>query len=168
MNISLDDLYPVRRYDRDIINARKEGLSYAEIDARLNLRSYLKTSWSERAINRMRAEYRRRYDPLPPKATCLNCGRQFQPLRKGVNNGKYCRYSCGSEYRRKVRMAGRPPSHKKNCVSCGNVFETRNTRQRWCSAECREGHLKSARDAARWERVKAEYAELSKRYLPDT
>lgn len=77
-------------------------------------------------------------------ATCLVCGKPFEPRAK---NQIYCSQDCQDEAHRKrnrelyrAHSAYRPKVRA--CVICGKKFLTRNDKQIYCSSDCRKVYHK--------------------------
>lgn len=65
--------------------------------------------------------------------TCTNCGKVYIGKLASVNGNSFCSNICKSQYRRKMGY----DNIKKQCVVCGNIFQTNKYRPaKTCSKRC--------------------------------
>lgn len=67
---------------------------------------------------------------------CRNCGKEFEPSKRGRKNTGFCSEKCYSNWRRHNVYAILPKKYKRTCQHCGNEFETNSKTQKYCSVEC--------------------------------
>ena len=61
---------------------------------------------------------------------CLYCGKEFQQRKRGGNRRKYCCARCKDYSSNRTK-------YEKICHQCGKKYLTVNTKQKYCSNECR-------------------------------
>jgi hypothetical protein len=70
-------------------------------------------------------------------AACVHCSKSFTYERLGKRLRKYCSLPCAQGAMKAKARARRPAPRIAPCEACGNPFEARGARQRFCSAHCR-------------------------------
>lgn len=63
---------------------------------------------------------------------CKQCGKEFEPKKRGRKNTGFCSKSCADKYRYK----NKPALFTKQCEHCGVTFTTKVEGQRFCSKGC--------------------------------
>ena len=67
---------------------------------------------------------------------CRNCGKEFEPKKRGRKNTGFCCKSCADKWRKKNVYANQPKKYEKTCEYCGEIFTTNNESQKYCSTDC--------------------------------
>lgn len=67
---------------------------------------------------------------------CRQCGREFEPKKRGRKNTGFCCPRCYNQWRSHNICVLLPPKYKKTCQQCGNEFETNSKKQKFCSVKC--------------------------------
>lgn len=70
-----------------------------------------------------------KYKPLGYTQKCIQCGKEYEPYRKG---SKFCSSVCSSDYRRILPKDGLLIE----CKECGKVVRSFRVNQKFCSVKC--------------------------------
>lgn len=71
---------------------------------------------------------------------CLFCKKIFNADKREVNRGnaKFCSISCAI----KQRNLDAPLKNNK-CITCGNIFQSKSTKAKYCSKPCKSKHYRT-------------------------
>lgn len=76
---------------------------------------------------------------------CRNCGEEFEPKKRGRKNTWFCCKNCSDNWRRHNIYDLQSKKYTKQCVFCGEDFQTNNEKQKYCSTKCSHAVRKTGR-----------------------